>query len=53
MVKLTNWYKQNNLKMEFKKIQFKNADSQKIYENYLKQIQSAIKKLNQEIKMIF
>lgn len=34
--------------MEFKKIQFKNADSQKIYENYLKQIQSAIKKLNQE-----
>lgn len=48
MVKLTNWYKQNNLKMEFKKIQFKNADSQKIYENYLKQIQSAIKKLNQE-----
>ena len=48
MVKLTNWYKQNNLKKEFKKIQFKNADSQKIYENYLKQIQSAIKKLNQE-----
>ena len=34
--------------MKFKKIQFKNADSQKIYENYLKQIQSAIKKLNQE-----
>lgn len=36
--------------MEFKKIQFKNADSQKIYENYLKQIQSAIKKLSEEDK---
>ncbi|GAA4026567.1 hypothetical protein GCM10022386_07430 [Flavobacterium cheonhonense] len=36
--------------MEFKKIQFKNADAQKIYENYLRQIQSAIKKLNQEDK---
>lgn len=34
--------------MEFKKIQFKNADAQKIYENYLKQIQSATKKLNQD-----
>jgi uncharacterized membrane protein len=36
--------------MEFKKIQFKNADAQKIYENYLRQIQSAIKKLNKEDK---
>lgn len=34
--------------MKFKKIQFKNPDAQNIYENYLKQIQSAIKKLNQE-----
>jgi len=34
--------------MEFKKIQLKNTDAQKIYENYLKQIQSATKKLNKE-----
>lgn len=34
--------------MEFKKIQFRSADAQKIYENYLKQIQSATKKLSNE-----
>ena len=34
--------------MEFKKIQFKNTDAQNIYENYLKQIKSAVKKLNKE-----
>ncbi|PWN59015.1 DUF1700 domain-containing protein [Chryseobacterium viscerum] len=34
--------------MEFKKIQFKNPDAQKNYNNYLKQIQSATKKLNKE-----
>lgn len=34
--------------MEFKKIQFKNTNAQKVYENYLKQIQSATKKLNEE-----
>ena len=34
--------------MKFKKIQFKNADAQKIYENYLKQIYSATKKLSNE-----
>lgn len=34
--------------MEFKKIQFKNTDAQKIYENYVKQIQSVTKKLNKE-----
>lgn len=34
--------------MEFKKIQFRSADAQKIYENYLKQIQSATKKLSKE-----
>ena len=34
--------------MEFKKIQFRSTDAQKIYENYLKQIQSATKKLSKE-----
>lgn len=34
--------------MEFKKIQFKNQDAQRIYENYLKQIRSATKKLNKD-----
>jgi hypothetical protein len=34
--------------MEFKKIQFNNAEAQKIYENYLRQIQSVTKKLSQE-----
>ncbi|MEF9479405.1 hypothetical protein OWR28_18140 [Chryseobacterium sp. 1B4] len=34
--------------MKFEKIQFKNADAQDIYENYLKQIQSATKKLSRE-----
>ena len=34
--------------MKFKKIQFKNADAQKIYDNYLKQIYSATKKLSNE-----
>ena len=34
--------------MEFKKIQLKNTDAQKIYENYLKQIQTATNKLNKE-----
>lgn len=34
--------------MEIQKIKFKNADAQKIYENYLKQIQSATKKLSTE-----
>ena len=34
--------------MEFKKIQFRSTDAQKIYENYLKQIQSATKKLSNE-----
>lgn len=40
--------KKNNIKMEFKKIQFRNADAQKIYENYLKQIQTVTKKLSKE-----
>lgn len=34
--------------MTFKKIQFKNADAQRIYENYLKQIQSATKTISKE-----
>lgn len=34
--------------MEFKKIQFRSADAQKIYENYLKQIRSVTKKLSNE-----
>ncbi|MEG0926964.1 hypothetical protein [Chryseobacterium sp.] len=34
--------------MKFEKIQFKNAEAQNIYENYLKQIQSATKKLSRE-----
>jgi len=34
--------------MEFKKIQFENTDAQKKYENYLRQIQLATKKLNKE-----
>lgn len=34
--------------MEFKKIQFRSAEAQKIYENYLKQIQSVTKKLSNE-----
>lgn len=34
--------------MKFKKIQFRSTDAQKIYENYLKQIQSATKKLSKE-----
>lgn len=29
-------------------MEFKNADAQKIYENYLRQIQSATKKLGKE-----
>ncbi|GAO44435.1 hypothetical protein FPE01S_03_04720 [Flavihumibacter petaseus NBRC 106054] len=34
--------------MEFKKLQFKISDAQRIYENYLKQIKSATKKLPRE-----
>lgn len=34
--------------MKFKKIKFKNADAQNIYENYLKQIQSVTKRLSLE-----
>lgn len=34
--------------MEFKKIQFKNSDAQKVYGNYLKQIQSATKELDKQ-----
>lgn len=34
--------------MEFKKIQFKSTESQRVYENYLKQIQSATKELDKE-----
>ena len=34
--------------MNFKKIQFDSNDAQKIYENYLKQIKSATKKLSSE-----
>ncbi|WP_412850762.1 hypothetical protein ACL0VS_01080 [Chryseobacterium sp. PMSZPI] len=34
--------------MEFKKIHFKNAEAQKIYEHYILQVQSATKKLSYE-----
>lgn len=34
--------------MEFKKIQFKNAETQKIYEAYIHQVQSATRKLSDE-----
>lgn len=34
--------------MEFKKIQFKNSDAQKVYDNYIKQILSATKTLNRD-----